>query len=202
MPKQIFRKSSSQRGFSFIEALVSLMILAFGILGLAQVQMRMLVQTRSTNARATAVRLISDLSDRIRLNATGAQSAGAVKSPYSASTVTDFSTPTEPAAKCGVMGTSCTPVQRANYDTWAWHQQVATSLMDGQANIFQISPRQLQIIVAWKAGENTNATLTGTATDRQVANALQITGTGTDTKCASASSGVICHIDFIDLPTL
>jgi type II secretory pathway pseudopilin PulG len=63
----------AQRGITLIESLIALLILCLGVLGLAQVEARMMVETRTTNARATAIQLIADLGERIRINDQGAQ---------------------------------------------------------------------------------------------------------------------------------
>ena len=57
-----------QRGLTLLESLAALVVLALGILGLLAAQTRMLVETRTTNSRATAIRQIVDLGERIKLN--------------------------------------------------------------------------------------------------------------------------------------
>ncbi|MDR2220777.1 MAG: type IV pilus modification protein PilV [Methylobacillus sp.] len=204
-------KKTTQRGVAIIEALIALLILVMGVLALAQIQARMLVQTRTSNARAVAIRLIGDLGDRIRLNVAGAQPGADVGysttlSRYSSTVAGDFSLPAAPGTDCGAIATPCSSTERAAYDVYAWKLEVQNSLMKGQASIWQTSPRQLQIIVAWKANENTNTTLTGTATDRQVDSSLQVTSSGDPAEiCANDSDTAgadvfICHIDFIDIP--
>src|SRR6218665_2182419 len=61
--------ASNQRGVSLIEALVALLVLALGIMGMAGIQTRTLVESRTTNARAFAVQLADDLLDRMQANA-------------------------------------------------------------------------------------------------------------------------------------
>ena len=242
MKRKPHSRKTAQRGITLVESLISLLILALGVLGLAAVQARMLVETRTTNARATAVRLIADLGERIRMNAAGAQppiSGG--DSPYTTKEV-DFKAPGDTApdngacAPAGIIqptdtnactdGTfcdppesgagggsannppACTPALQAAYDMWAWRREIQKSLMGGLASVTQVgnSP-QLRVMVAWRLNENTNATLTGTASDQKLAAPLQVTsaavsatgGTSTATDlCADAFH--ICHVDFIDIP--
>jgi type IV pilus assembly protein PilV len=215
-----------QRGFTLIEALVSMGILALGVLGLASIQGRMLVDTRTTNSRATAVRLIGELSERIRLNAQGAQpgvnTALPKLSPYSDATANTFLAPATPnpnpvAATCDPLATppvsNCSPQDQAAYDVWFWRAEVAQSLMNGTASIWQISPRQLQVIVSWQANENTDTALpppgsaaavpapaAGTAA-QQVATPLQSSNGGTDGLPQCGIGPTLCHIDFIDIPS-
>lgn len=53
-----------QQGIAMIEALVALLVLAFGVLGLARLQINALTESRHSNARAIAVQLAADLSER------------------------------------------------------------------------------------------------------------------------------------------
>ncbi|MDR2875506.1 MAG: type IV pilus modification protein PilV [Methylobacillus sp.] len=183
-------KKSGQRGFALIEALISLLILVLGVLALAQVQARMLVETRTSNSRATAIRLIGDLADRVRLNA-AAHSNGA--SPYASTSANDFSVPTL-VKDCGAAAATCSLAEQAGYDVWFWQQEVKASLMNGSANIYQIGPQQLRVVVAWQANEKG-----ATDTNANIAGTLQITGTNAADRCNTG--GMICHVDFIDIPT-
>jgi type IV pilus assembly protein PilV len=59
-----------QRGFSLLEVLISLIILAFGLLGLAALQSHASMMNQSSYYRGIAADLASDLSDKIRANRT------------------------------------------------------------------------------------------------------------------------------------
>ena len=65
MPPQSRRR---QRGISLIESLIALVVAALGILGVVGVQMRTLTDTSTTVRRAQAIRLIEDLSERMKVN--------------------------------------------------------------------------------------------------------------------------------------
>jgi len=199
----------SQRGVTLLEALVALAILGLSVLGLAAVQARMLVETRTTNARAVAIRLIGELSERIQLNARGALAVGSpAVSPYadgSGGGAPGFPPPVaaHAALDCpGQPAPGCSQADQASYDVAVWRQKVAGALPGGKASIWQIGPRQLQVVVAWQANENTRTTLNESAPPAdalQVAAPMRITATAAAGVCG-ASSQTICHIDFIDLP--
>ena len=204
--KPLHRK---QRGITLIEALVSMLVLALGILGLAAVQARMLVDSRTTNSRAIAIRLIGELNERIQLNPIGAQPGAdpdhsADVSPYS-DTAIEAAFPGRPASTspdCPYAPFICTATQQAAYDVAVWRQSVADTLMGGRARVWQISPRQLQVVVAWRANENASpilSNLPAPSSALQVASQLQINATAAGKLCA-ASTGFICHIDFINIP--
>jgi len=193
-----------QHGFALIEALVSLVILALGVLGLAAVQARMLVETRTTNSRAAAIRLIGELSERIQMNPTGANPpaipAGSL-SAYSDDSAAKFQGKVPVGTDCITDG-PCDPATQAAYDVATWHNNVANSLMGGQASIWQVSPRLLQVVVAWQAHENTQPTLSDTAANaatQQVAQEMSITAAAAGNVCG-VNTHTLCHIDFIDIP--
>jgi len=198
--QQPHRTKSAQRGITLFESLIALLVLALGVLGLAAVQARMLVETRTTNSRATAIRLIADLSDRIRLNKVGAQPiAVGGNSPYSDNAPATFATPPDtvpPAAgSCNPTATTpCLPSEQVAYDLWAWRTMVNKALMNGQASVYQVSPQQLQVTIAWQLNEIKTG---GVST---LANPLQVTDGGLGNIC-STGGNFICHVDFIDLPT-
>jgi type IV pilus assembly protein PilV len=197
--------SATQRGITLIESLIALLILALGVLGLAQVEARMLVETRTTNSRSTAIRLIADLRERIRLNTAGAQPALSSngRSLYADSNppgaAGSFPAPPSNSTDCNPV-TAATPQQQVTDDLCDWRKEIAQSLMNGRASIWQVSPQQLQVIVAWQPNENTNTTFTGTAENQQLSDQLQITNASTKANlCADDTHSWICHIDFIDI---
>lgn len=60
--------ASGQRGFSLIEVLVSLLVLGFGLLGLALLQTTALKATQSANHRTVATNLAYEMLDMMRAN--------------------------------------------------------------------------------------------------------------------------------------
>ena len=75
-------------GFSMIEVLVALLVLAFGLLGFALLQTMNLRFTQSANYRTQATNLSYDLLDQMRANRHQAD-AYAVAASFLAGTVTD-----------------------------------------------------------------------------------------------------------------
>jgi len=202
--KPLASPQQRQHGFALIEALVSLVILALGVLGLAAVQARMLVETRTTNSRAVAIRLIGELNERMQLNPTGANPptipVGSL-SAYSDGSPATFQGKVTVSKDCTTDG-PCDPATQAAYDVATWRNNIASSLMGGRASIWQISPRQLQVVVAWQANENTKTTLSDAAANaasQKVVQEMSITATAAGNTCG-LSTDTICHIDFIDIP--
>lgn len=64
-------RARRQQGLTLLESLVAIVVLALGVLGMLGVQMRTLAETQTGVRRAQAVRLIEDLSERIKSNPRG-----------------------------------------------------------------------------------------------------------------------------------
>lgn len=114
----------SIQGFTLIEALVSLVVLSVGMIGIAALYAQGLGAGRTAQYRSQAVNLAADMADRIRLNRT-AQAA------YAGAGVNNN-------CRAGG-GVNCTPAQMAADDLFVWNQQVQALLPNGQAQI-QFNP--------------------------------------------------------------
>ncbi len=135
-----------QRGFSLIEAMVSIIVLAFGLLALAGLQLRVLADSAGASNQNVALQLAGGMADRIRAN----RVAGAVSdSPY----VVDWSLASAgaPTPSCAAATVVCSAEQMAAYDTWIWKRRVADELPGGVADV-QSRAQQgglLFVHVAW-----------------------------------------------------
>lgn len=90
-------KPARMSGFSLIEVMIALVVLAFGLLGLALLQTMNLRYTQSANQRTQAVNLAGELIDMMRSN----------RSELGAYAMTDrdmSGAPTPPCASSGVLG--------------------------------------------------------------------------------------------------
>ena len=61
-----------QRGVTMLEVLITLVIIAFGLLGLAGLNVRVQVQQMETYQRAQAILLLQDITERMKANSTNA----------------------------------------------------------------------------------------------------------------------------------
>lgn len=108
-----------QRGISIVEALVALLVLSVGMLGIAVMYLESVRANRTALSRTLAVHLVNDMADRIRANrmALGAYDA-------------DFGTaPPAPAVNCAA--SDCTAANVAAYDLSQWYQAVVNALPRG-----------------------------------------------------------------------
>jgi type IV pilus assembly protein PilV len=183
-----------QRGITLIESLVAIVISALGILGILGVQMRTLTDTQTSVRRAQAIRLIEDLSERMKVSPNALLSIKDYESGYSenGSSLT--------AASCG--SSTCTPAEQAKYDLKQWKTTVQQTLPGGQASIFlapgetvETNRRQLGVIIAWRENERD-----GTKTDDidaskfRAADGTFTEGTDTTNACPAEKT---CHLQYI-----
>ncbi len=129
-----FQKKSNfllyQKGVGLLEVLISVIILALGMLGIAAM---LLVSNQANNSsymKQQAIQTIYNIFDKIRSN-----SQAAINGNYNISNIgsngpTAASTP---GILCDVA--ACTPTQLAAYDTWIWLTQEVSQLPSGCGSI-------------------------------------------------------------------
>lgn len=184
-----------QKGITLLESLVAIVVSALGILGILGVQMRTLTDTQTTASRAQAIRLIEDLSERLRVNPNSLINIANYTSSY-----TD--TAEEYASVTNCTSTPCTPAQQADYDLQQWKSTLEQSLPAGQASIF-LAPgetadsnrRLLGVIVAWRENERED-TKTDDIDASLVRNQDGTFSAGTDDDNA-CPAGFTCHLQYL-----
>jgi type IV pilus assembly protein PilV len=123
----------TQAGATMIELLVSFVIFAFGMLGVAGLQTKALSFNQASLMRSQATALTDDLLDRLR-----ADRAGAMNSRWNTALTT-------PSASVTVPGTGVVTTDLAD-----WKRQVETLLPDGQASVNVTSGSGVVVvIVSW-----------------------------------------------------
>lgn len=184
-----------QRGATLIEALVAMLVLALGVLGMTAAQTRALVSARSTHQRAVASQMVSDLLDRIQANA-AVLDAPAASHPYTV----PWGEPAPQGADC--TQEPCDGAQMAAFDLRQWKATLARSLPRGDAMVFPSDgdPHQIGVLVAWmEAPTDPAAESEDEARRRRESMAAQDAsgqiGTGTkDRQCPPART---CHLVYI-----
>ena len=204
-----------QRGITLIESLVAIVVPALGILGVVGVQMRTLSDTQTTVRRAQAIRLIEDLSERLKVhpnalnavNPTGAGTASYIADTWDSAL-------TEPDPKCDAA--KCEPAQLAAYDLWAWRTLVRSTMPAGDGVIFLTegedgatgNQRQLGVMLRWRENERDISDSDDKKVHRDNIDATQAkkadgtftSGTGKttlDEGCGEA--GFTCHLQYIPI---
>lgn len=110
--------SNNASGFTLIEVLVSMIVLAIGLLGLAGMQAASLKNNQSAFFRSQATQLAYDMADRMRVNREGLSNGN----------YNNQGAPNNPA-DCEL--NSCTPAQMAGYDLARWNTAIAGQLPGG-----------------------------------------------------------------------
>jgi type IV pilus assembly protein PilV len=150
------------RGATLIEVLVSVLVIAFGILAMASLQSNALKFQKTTEYRAVATLLASDIADRMRANLPGATDGNytwnATQSDYAALT---SSTAPEPNPTCGTGGAAngtpvpdCTSSQMAERDLAEWKLRLFRSLPQSTGMIGTVTNNTLNVWVVWQDPDN------------------------------------------------
>ena len=117
-------QQTRQHGFTLIEVLVTLVIMAIGLLGLAGMQATSLRNTESAYQRSQAAMLAYDMLDRMRTNSTGVASGA-----YNSIGTTAATAGTD----CG--SSVCSSSAMATYDDADWHAKIAEVLPSGTGSV-------------------------------------------------------------------
>ncbi len=148
--KKVSAARARQGGVSIVEALVALLVLSVGMLGIAGMYLQSVQSSRTAVVRTTAVQLVNDMADRIRANRT-AQTSYAVKRGD------------EPgAAGKDCAKNDCTPTELAAYDLDQWFTAVKAGLpktLNGKNPEIEIAytpgasslePARYVVLAAWQ----------------------------------------------------
>jgi type IV pilus assembly protein PilV len=117
--------AGKERGFTLIEILVTVIILAIGLLGLAGLQLGGLRYSFSAYQRSQATIMANDIVDRMRANRTVAEAGG-----Y------DIDIGDMPGEEtCTGNGVNCSAADMADADLYEWKQSLADILPAGDGSI-------------------------------------------------------------------
>lgn len=145
-PTQPPRLSSTQLGFTLLEVLVTVIILAIGVVGVASLQISTYSQLQSSHNMATASMLAGEMADRMAAN-----SAQVLADNY------DHLIDVGSAPDCAA--TACSANQLAAYDISQWQAKLTSgitapgSLPGGQGAVLRSldpnTPNDFNILVQW-----------------------------------------------------
>lgn len=121
-------KRIKQSGFTMVEVLVALVVLAIGLLGIAALYLNSLQAGRTAIYRTQAVNLAADLADRIRANRTAQAAYGTL-----------FADAEAAVANCDLTG-GCIDTDLASTDLARWKGTLAQLLPNGQGQVVVTLP--------------------------------------------------------------
>jgi type IV pilus assembly protein PilV len=127
----VVRSLSRSGGFSLIEVLVSILVLSFGMLGVASLLASSLSGSHTASMRTQAIVLADDLADRMRANRATAVAPG--PNNYEGIAPAENRCRAVHYAHRHVAPAACTPQELAADDLFDWQAQVAALLPQGTA---------------------------------------------------------------------
>jgi len=127
------------QGFTLVEVLVALLVLAIGLLGLAALQTTGMRFNQESSLRSQAIMIAYDIVDRMRANSIG-------KTAGDYDTVSATATFTAPSC---IGAVNCTPDQIATFDLASWKARIAAALPAGTGAISTSGTRRT-ITITWK----------------------------------------------------
>lgn len=122
------RKTMAAAGFSLLEVLVAMLLLAVGVLGASAMQLHAARARQESALQSAAMRMMADMADRIRANQ--ASAALYLDLDYDAAREGE---PPAPAREC--RAAACTRGEMARFDAYQFRQQVYDSLPGGRVRI-------------------------------------------------------------------
>ena len=137
------------RGFTLLEVMISLVVLAIGVMGVIGLQTATYQQLQTSQNFSKAAMLAGDMADRMLANQENVPST-AYLHPYDATIAT-------PDPDCTTA--ACTPAQLAAYDVWYWQTELKGleadnsktpgSLPDASGEVLQTATGDYVIVVRW-----------------------------------------------------
>ena len=131
-------KKNTQAGFTLLEVLIALIILAVGLLGMASLTVHSMQSNQSAYMRSQASVLAYDIAERIRTNHEGATTT----TTYTATSAT------APACSGG-----CSPAEQAQLDVAQWRAELASTMPGATATITRSSTGTdifaYQVTISW-----------------------------------------------------
>lgn len=127
------------QGFTLIEVLITLVIMAVGLLGLAGLQISSLRDNLRAEHRGKAAQLAYDMADRMRANTDRSNLFG----------LKDYEEDGLENTDCIIVPiVGCTPTQQAGHDKFEWKRDIANSLPLGDGDVSEAAGVYI-ILVKW-----------------------------------------------------
>lgn len=167
------RIPSRARGLTLIEALITLLVMTVGLLGMAALQMVGIQENGSAFRHSQATWYSYAIADRMRANMSAVESGayGSPGSPESTSGATDCSSGS--SCDCGAVGANCSAAEMADFDIYEWQQLLAPTggdpvLANGVGTIEDIGNDRFRIRVLWDDDTRSGTDTEGCPSDNSI----------------------------------
>lgn len=131
--------SDRQSGMAMLEVLISIVVLSFGLLGLAGLQLAGIKSNQTAYMRSVATSAAYDMADRMRANMEAVKNTN----KYEIS----FGSASSPSSACNNSG--CSPGNLASYDEINWKYAIATTLPEGKGQVTKVG-NKFVIAIFWE----------------------------------------------------
>jgi len=131
---KLLQSQRAQRGMTMIEVLVSIVVFAFGMLGVAALMVVGIKGSYSSQQRSFATQLAYDIMDRTRSNNVGAN-AGNYNQAATTATAAAYTTQQTSCVGATATTTGCTSDLMAKNDLYEWERAVKSVLGNSAAGI-------------------------------------------------------------------
>lgn len=151
-------------GVSLVEVLVSMLVLALGMVGLAALQARTVSYQLGSGQRAQLSGLLADYAERMRSNLN--QAPGVVPSSeylYSATWSAQAADVEAASVNCMSAGVTCSGVDLARYDKAQWRAAVRRSLPRGSVLVTGDARTGIEVSFMWTDKDRTEDGANGRA---------------------------------------
>lgn len=157
------RRPARARGAALLEALVAMLVVAFGVLGFIGLQARTAVTGLEAQQRALALQLVNDMAQRMAINRSGTRAGYYLRADVG--TAAACALPTPPAAGGGAVDLAA--FNLANADVCAWHGLVRAALGMPDAALARVrgcitatgTPGEFQVALVWLGTQPSAASL-------------------------------------------
>ena len=130
------RHAAATLGFTLTEVLVSIVVIALGVLGAASMQLSALRTSQQSGYQTAALLLATEMAEKMRSNSRQAQLAEDVNPflniDYSA---TEGSDPSDPPVSCLSTAADCDAVQLAAFDIHELKERIKSMLPQGRVRV-------------------------------------------------------------------
>lgn len=148
------KKSYMQCGASLLEMMVALLVMSLGLLGMAGLQAATAKYRVNVQANMAVAQLVSELTERLRVNPDAAGPSADPSSGFSESKYVLLSPWGEQSKASLAVHTdcdtaACTSDERATYDMLIWRQRVRSALPQGAAIVQGNRKEGVEVALMW-----------------------------------------------------